>query len=483
MVPVLFTALIATITVSLVSYWLASLNADAEDRQRFDAVGRMIESANFQFNQNVLDMLADVTSANWLAVDPQGRVVAQSLDRNTTSPWPTSSDSPLIAALPEYHTTHGLASVEFGGGWYRGARFPLRFPRGASDGRATSQVVVLYNDASRRADVWRAVSAPLLVGLSTIIVMFTSTLLSTRRLVKRVRSLQRQVNLIAKGEFTTPIETTGEDELGVLARDVASMALQLEQLWLRFRTWHNEQLLHQISGGLAHNLRNTLTGARMAVELAENVTTNGGVLPSSFERGTMPSREGVPAHDCNPSSQHPLKVAIGQLEQAEQYLSRILLAARGPSQTTRPMSMVDCFETLKTTLNPTAVHRGCRTTWNVTAVENQMVDDGPALIAAVSNLVWNAMEAGNEISITMETGSDHQTGVVTVTDNGPGPSSDIRDSLFEPFTTTKPDGLGLGLALVQRTAVRLGGEIFWHHTNEVTQFRLTFQTSQRVSTP
>ena len=91
MVPVLFTALIATITVSLVSYWLASVNANAEDRQRFDAVGRMIDSANFPFNQNVLDMLADVTSANWLAVDPQGRVVAQSLDRNTISPWPAAS--------------------------------------------------------------------------------------------------------------------------------------------------------------------------------------------------------------------------------------------------------------------------------------------------------------------------------------------------------------------------------------------------------
>lgn len=48
---------------------------------------------------------------------------------------------------------------------------------------------------------------------------------------------------------------------------------------------------------------------------------------------------------------------------------------------------------------------------------------------------------------------------ITVTDNGPGLPADIRAKLFIPFSTSKPDGLGLGLVISQDIARDFGGEL------------------------
>ncbi len=59
-----------------------------------------------------------------------------------------------------------------------------------------------------------------------------------------------------------------------------------------------------------------------------------------------------------------------------------------------------------------------------------------------------------------------------VRDNGPGVSDDILPILFDPFVTTKPNGSGLGLALVAKIVGEHGGIIECDSTPRGTTFRV-----------
>jgi signal transduction histidine kinase len=80
-------------------------------------------------------------------------------------------------------------------------------------------------------------------------------------------------------------------------------------------------------------------------------------------------------------------------------------------------------------------------------------------------LVRNAAEAcadtaaGGQVllrgEITEESGSQR----ITILDNGPGIEDSALSKLFRPFYTTKADGTGLGLAVVQKIIVQHGGQV------------------------
>ena len=110
------------------------------------------------------------------------------------------------------------------------------------------------------------------------------------------------------------------------------------------------------------------------------------------------------------------------------------------------------------------------------------------LIQVFMNLVKNAAEAvpRRDAEITLKTGFRrgvkltvpgiegrvHLPLMVTVTDNGPGMSTDIARHLFDPFITTKTGGTGLGLALVAKVINDHGGAIEFDTDRNGTSFRV-----------
>jgi len=93
----------------------------------------------------------------------------------------------------------------------------------------------------------------------------------------------------------------------------------------------------------------------------------------------------------------------------------------------------------------------------------QVTGDEDMLHRAIFNLALNAVQASPPKSVvTIEVLSDvHESGGafengavgIRVSDQGPGIPEEVRGRLFDPFTTTKPQGTGLGLAVVHRAIV------------------------------
>jgi signal transduction histidine kinase len=112
------------------------------------------------------------------------------------------------------------------------------------------------------------------------------------------------------------------------------------------------------------------------------------------------------------------------------------------------------------------------------AVQNEIeievrVDPGlPAVLAdpvqieqVLLNLLRNAIDAigiasSRERSIVLEghRKSGHKV-EISVADSGPGVTAEVANRLFDPFTTTKPEGMGMGLSISRSIVESHGGRL------------------------
>jgi len=102
------------------------------------------------------------------------------------------------------------------------------------------------------------------------------------------------------------------------------------------------------------------------------------------------------------------------------------------------------------------------------------------------NLMRNAIEAmqGCETKQLLVTTSAPNGDKITVSvaDTGSGLSEEIAERLFQPFVTTKPAGMGVGLSISKRIIEAHGGEM-WAEPNPGggTIFRFTVQSANEPS--
>jgi signal transduction histidine kinase len=117
---------------------------------------------------------------------------------------------------------------------------------------------------------------------------------------------------------------------------------------------------------------------------------------------------------------------------------------------------------------------------NRAALQTQLSSDLPLVLAdrtqlqqVILNLIMNAIEAMSGSGegpreLLVGSGRDDANGVlVAVRDSGPGLDPDTLDRLFEAFYTTKPDGIGMGLA-ISRSIIEAHGGRLWATPNDAT---------------
>ena len=225
------------------------------------------------------------------------------------------------------------------------------------------------------------------------------------------------------------------------------------------RQSESTQLLAQLAAGMAHQLRNALTGARLSIQL-------------HLKR----------CEDAQADSS--MSVALRQLALMEEQVRGLLTLSRLEERPHAPCDLGRLLQDVASLLQPTSEHARVALrigddngdgdgTGTATPAAMVMADE-PSLRAAVLNLTLNAIEAaGPGGSVALDLKCAAQTQVIEVSDSGPGPPSRLGETLFEPFVTGKPEGVGLGLALARQVALAHHGNVTWTRDEAFTTFRLT----------
>jgi signal transduction histidine kinase len=207
--------------------------------------------------------------------------------------------------------------------------------------------------------------------------------------------------------------------------------------------------LGQVSGGLAHQLRNGVAGARLAVQLH--------------------------ARECSdPADGEALAVALRQLALVELHLKRFLDLGRAAELKRTPCDLIEIIKDTMTLLGPQCSHAHIDLRWrDGRPAESSVVVDGDAehLRHLFLNVLTNAIEAAGPGGwVEVECRREEGRAVTAVRDSGPGPSPEVADRLFEPFVTGKAEGVGLGLAVARQAAQAHGGTIRWSRAERGTCF-------------
>ncbi|HEY4491689.1 MAG TPA: sensor histidine kinase, partial [Acidobacteriota bacterium] len=98
--------------------------------------------------------------------------------------------------------------------------------------------------------------------------------------------------------------------------------------------------------------------------------------------------------------------------------------------------------------------------------EPRIYADGARIQQVILNLLDNSAQhspTGSQIQVAIfeKNGTTH----LRVSDQGPGVPADNLPRLFEPFFTTRPSGIGLGLSLVKHIIETHGGEVVLYNND------------------
>jgi len=219
----------------------------------------------------------------------------------------------------------------------------------------------------------------------------------------------------------------------LLAEELAETNRRLEQAQEEARRSERLAALGQLTAGLAHEIRNPLAVIRGSAE-------------------TLTRR----LQSADPLTTEVAGFITSEVNRLNTVVTRFLNFAR-------PLKLERNLTQIPPLLDRAVMVAGER--WPEAKVEvvrhyadglPQMNVDPDLSEQAFANLVLNAFEAmketGGKLTLTvMAANLDGRNGVeVDIEDTGPGIPPDLREQIFNPFFTTKKEGVGLGLSLVSK---------------------------------
>ena len=435
LLPVGGLLLLAVAVNTMAAAWMSSRRTALAAAERQQQVAQVLAEANYPRSGSVLRQLSQLTGDHYVTWDARRKVALA-----TSLPTIDELELPLSQVNSD---AGGLQRVTTSDQDFWAAVVP------AGPSAPDQQIFVLTTAERWTRSRWLAVWPSLAFGAATLLGLVPLTVWLSRRLSRRVQQLQTHVAEIASGNFGQTIALGGpDDEVRRLADRVNHLSLELRQL--RDTLIHSERMrvLAQLAAGVAHQLRNGLTGARLAIQL-------------HARRCSATTTDGS------------LQVALSQLTLLEEEVRGLLSLGRRDAEVSRPLDLTALLENVAELVQPVCEHTGVTLQWVRSENTLTAVARRDALRAAILNLVLNAVEAaGTGGVLTLQADVHGGRASVRVTDTGPGPATEVAGTLFDPFTTTKPEGLGLGLAIARQVAEDHHGGLSWNRVNSQTCFEL-----------
>ena len=225
-------------------------------------------------------------------------------------------------------------------------------------------------------------------------------------------------------------------------------------------------LVSGMASALAHEINQPMTAARALGRSAQHLVRTPG---SDLSRA-----------DSN------LSAMLTHIDHAGDIVRRMRNFIRRGHPHVSTINTRDMLEEAMTLAHAEAFARHVRVDLDAPADLPDLHGDRVQLEQVVLNLVHNAVDAiatagqsHGHVHVTARRHSAPPRVEIGVLDNGPGIEGELAGRLFDPLTTAKQDGLGLGLSICASIMEAHGGRV-WLHSGEpgATEFRFTVPLDQ-----
>ena len=422
---------LAVLLFTAISAWYAVDVRSKQTAKHMEAVTNALGSASYPLTNDVVNRLGAMIGGDVIVVDDRHNITASTLG----SPEILQSLLDDLPSATKDASSPQVVRINTNSFWVTTIRqSPVRRP--------TTLYVMLPHEEF--AVVWRSsVGVPLIVATVILILALLLARLISSRIAGRVDKLREQFGRLAQGDFQVVAASGRSDEIRDLMESANVLAEQLRSMQQELLTAQRLQLLGQLSGGLAHQLKNSVAGARMAIQLHQR--------------------------RCN-ADDPMIQTALAQLSLTEEQVLAVvsLKADAHDASVGEVCDISQMMRDVVALLQPHCIHWKSQITVKTPDRLPATLHSPQSLKGGLLNLTQNAIEAaGVNGMIDCLVTADDQWVSIDIRDSGPGFATDHSD-LVGAFRTTKPEGIGLGLTIAQHAVDQEGGSLTIERQNEHT---------------
>lgn len=298
-----------------------------------------------------------------------------------------------------------------------------------------------------RAEILKTRLMLIFIGCGGLLIGVFGAILLTRRITGPLKKLVEATVKISKEDFSQKIDITSQDEIGNLAQSFNDMSRKLLLARERMEVASNKLIqaeklasIGRISAGIAHEIRNALTSVKLNIQKL------------------------VQSDRLDETEKEHLSISQEGIGQMEKFIKELLDFTRVSELNLARFSIEQILDESIKTLADTLELKKVVLEKSYEEGLPQVLVDADKLKQVFLNILRNAYEAVEEkgkINIFLSLLKEQEGSKIRVfiSDDGSGIPEENRETVFEPFYTTKASGIGLGLPIARKIIEQHRGTI------------------------